>query len=672
MDDFTAPVVPGFLVGRVLGRGGSSTVWLVTEERSGRDFALKCLGVKHGRRAHTGDARLSGAAAEEDIRREIRILSVLDHQHLIKAHDAVRFAPTPAPGSSDAGGGGVGLLLDYAPGGSLAELVGSRRKLSVGETVTVLTPIAQVLGYLHAKGFTHGDVSPGNVLFTGHGKPMLSDVGIARMVGEASSVPDYGTAGFMDPAPVDAVRAGLQPERDVYSVAGLGWYCLTGEPPRRTADRPPLSLLLPDVPPELAAALEAGLNEDRRLRPSAVELATAIYRSAPPLPVDLASSVHATVIPQLLTRRRVPERRDGAVRNGLRAWVRRLSTSRWSRLIGVHQVLPFPLGENEPEAQPQEAKPAPSGQSGQTDSDRLAGSDRLADSGRQTVMAPAEKPAPRGKHAVEPGPRLQRPNPGSSQPPPEPDPRQPGLQASSPHDVDTQHFSSQHSSSQHSSPVRRGSHIPKAVQRRRTLLLAAGAAAVAAGAIWTAGAFGPGGMLEGLAGPKPQAVGTEATDSTGNGPADHAAGPAEPGNAGTRIPGTVDAQLGSTDPAEAVHALAAVRSLAFSSGRLELLDLVNAPGSTAAAADARLKDELQRSGHLLAGFTSTVSNIQVQPGASASQAVVGVTSATSSYVEQDSAGEVVAAGAPGTEQVLRLVLVFQEGQWRITDVLPGS
>ena len=102
----------------------------------------------------------------------------------------------------------------------------------------MLTPIAQVLGYLHAKGFTHGDVSPGNVLFTGHGKPMLSDVGIARMVGDASAVADHGTAGFMDPAPVDAVRAGLQPERDVFSVAALGWYCLTGEPPRRTRGPP--------------------------------------------------------------------------------------------------------------------------------------------------------------------------------------------------------------------------------------------------------------------------------------------------------------------------------------------------------------------------------------------------------------------------------------------------
>ena len=42
-----------------------------------------------------------------------------------------------------------------------------------------------------------------------------------------------------------------------------------------TAQRPPLPLLVPGVPPALAAALESGLHEDRRLRPSAAELASA-------------------------------------------------------------------------------------------------------------------------------------------------------------------------------------------------------------------------------------------------------------------------------------------------------------------------------------------------------------------------------------------------------------
>lgn len=613
MDDFTAPVVPGFQVGRVLGRGGSSTVWLVTEERSGREFALKCLAEGHGGVTGPGEGRGTGAETEEAIRREIRILSVLDHQHLIKAHDALRLRfPMPA-GSAATGGGAIGLLLDYAPGGSLGELVGSRTKLTIGETVTVLTPIAQVLGYLHGQGFTHGDVSPGNVLFTGHGKPMLSDVGIARMVGDATSVPDLGTDGFMDPTPVDAVRAGLVPERDVYSAAALGWYCLTGQPPRRTADRPHLSLLLPDVPAELAAALEAGLNEDRRLRPTAVELATAVYRSASPLPVDLASSVHSTVIPQLLTRRHVPEHPGGALRNGLRAWRRRISTSRWSGLPGAGQVLPFPAGEDmELPGARKPTAPEPTVQAG------------------RVQAREAEKPAPRGRHASDPG---------SDARDPQPIPRRPKAAEAAKRKV-----------------VGAGPG-PLAGHKLGTMLLAAGAGAVVAGVIWAAGGFGPGGPWAVPAGPAAVAVTSDEKS---------------PGPAGAGIPAAAAAQLDSADPREAVQGLATVRSLAFSSGRLELLDLVNAPGSAASAADARLKAELQVSGHILVGFTSSISNLQVQPGSSSGQVVVALTSATSSYEQKDQSGAVVATGEPVAARNLRLILVSVDGRWRITDVLPES
>ncbi|XAS69006.1 serine/threonine-protein kinase [Micrococcaceae bacterium Sec5.7] len=347
MDDFRqggtseemTPDVPGYSVGRQLGRGGSATVWLVTEELTGRDFALKCFVPDlDGPHAATPDTDASRAAvpdwstAEDSVRREVRILSVLDHQHLVKAYDVVRVT-----GAADRR---LGLVMDYAPGGSLGQLIASRGRLSIGETVTVITPLAQVLGYLHGKGFTHSDVSPGNVLFSGHGKPMLADVGIARMVGDAAGVSDHGTEGFMDPAPLDAVRAGLQPERDIYSVAALGWYCLTGHAPRKAADRPPLSLLIPEVPAELAAALEAGLSENRRLRPTAAELATVIYRSASPAPVDLSGSVHPTVIPELLTRRHAPDASSGLPREQIRALGRRLSTSRCAGLLGMRRVVP--------------------------------------------------------------------------------------------------------------------------------------------------------------------------------------------------------------------------------------------------------------------------------------------------------------------------------------------
>lgn len=319
-DPAPTPEVSGYDVGRLLGRGGSAAVWLATDQVTRRDVALKCFNAV-GPAGEPQRERRRAVDAEEAVRREVRILSALDHEHLVKAHAVVRVA------YGTSGGPGLGLVLDYAAGGSLAELLGARGSLAPGETVTVLTPIAQALAYLHRNGFTHGDVSPGNVLFTAQGKPLLADLGVGRMLAEPQDASGAGTDGFRDPAPVDAVRAGLQPERDVYSVAALGWFCLTGRAPEPEPQRPPLPLLVPAVPAELADALEAGLCSDRRRRPSAAELAEAIFRGAPAAPVDLSVSVHSTVLPQLLTRRSLPA--GARERRALRLW-------RWRRRVALH------------------------------------------------------------------------------------------------------------------------------------------------------------------------------------------------------------------------------------------------------------------------------------------------------------------------------------------------
>ena len=202
--------------------------------------------------------------------------------------------------------------MDYAAGGSLGQLVAGRGKLGPGETVTVLTPIAQALAYLHGQGFTHGDVSPGNVLFTAHGKPLLADLGVARMVADAAAVSDAGTEGFRDPAPVDAVRAGLQPERDVYSLAALGWYCLTGRAPEPGAQRPPLPLLVPEFRRRSPQRWNPGFRRTAGCGPPPPSWRPPFTAAPWPQPVDLSVSVHPTVIPQLLTRRSPPRYGPGA------------------------------------------------------------------------------------------------------------------------------------------------------------------------------------------------------------------------------------------------------------------------------------------------------------------------------------------------------------------------
>ena len=591
-----APAVAGYSVCRWLGRGGSADVWLVSQDSTGVKLALKCFGRPRGSGESSSDEPGSGepgaagmppaVAREEDVRRELLVMSVLDHEHLVKACGVVR--------TDQAGGGSFGLLMDYAAGGSLQQMVTARGVLSVGETVTVLTPIAQVLGYLHGKGFTHSDVAPGNVLFTAHGKPLLADLGVARMVGDASGIPDRHTEGFADPAPVDAVRAGLQPERDVYAAAALGWYCLTGQPPPPSAARPPLSLLVPEVPAELAAVLEAGLSDDRRQRPAAAEFATAVYRSAAAVPVDLSRSVHDTVLAELLTRRPVPPP-GGRVKKRLLAWGRRLRTAAW---VG-------PLG-----------RPSWHG-------------------------APAD-----------PVPSV-----------PQPDPRYAAVRRVARHAA-ARHALARHFAATHPAHAAvRHPAVRRAAdrQRGRSRRLAVAGGVLTAAVLAGAGLVGlPGTAQE--AGPAAQEPAAQEVYLP--------AGPAP--SQGPDLPDDVRRRLAAKDPVEAVLGLAQLRSLALREGRLDLLDDVNAPNTPAHAADRRIRAGLEKSGTMLAGFTTSLSAVRRLPGSTPGRAVVAVTSSTSAYEERSAGGAVVAAGTRQQDTRLRLVLVQTAGRWRIADILPAG
>ncbi|MBT1002119.1 protein kinase [Paenarthrobacter sp. DKR-5] len=302
-----APEVRGWRVLRLLGVGGAAAVWLVEPAAGGEPRALKCLRQYAGKEA----------SAQADLRREVRLLGRYEHPHLVRVHDALAL-----PGAH-----GCGLLMDYAAGGSLGALLAARGRLGVGETVTVLPPLLQALAFLHADGVTHADVAPGNVLFTAEGKPLLADLGLARIVGEARGAGRAGTPGFTDPA---GAGRGLRlaPEADVYAAAALGWTCLAGTAPPEAAVRPPLPVIAPAVPAELAAALEAGLDPDPASRPSAAELAHAVYRSARAEPLDLSAAVHESVLPELLTREqaaapRRPHRRRRSTPPGPRRIARR-------------------------------------------------------------------------------------------------------------------------------------------------------------------------------------------------------------------------------------------------------------------------------------------------------------------------------------------------------------
>ncbi len=278
------PDLPGFDAVRCLGLGAQGQVWLMEPHDGGAPVAAKFLTMVPG---SAGDE--AGADAERhnesQITQEWRVLDQFRHEHLV----AVRSL------AQDSRGAPV-IIMDHAAGGSLAQLVHARGPVTVGEAVTILTPMGQVLAHLHGRGAVHGDVSPGNVLFSAAGKPQLADFGFGRMLGQPPA-PPVGTPGFHCTSDIARDEAA-----DVFALAAIGWFALTGKAPPATRDRLPLGTFVRDVPAELVAALEAGLDEDSARRPTAAAFAQAVFRSAPAEALALGSAVHPSVLPQLPTR----------------------------------------------------------------------------------------------------------------------------------------------------------------------------------------------------------------------------------------------------------------------------------------------------------------------------------------------------------------------------------
>lgn len=280
-----SPAVPGYRLRARLGVGASGTVWCAERIADGRGVAIKVLGHPH---------------PATDLDRALREFSVLQRvcvEGLVGFHEALALSdPVDA----------LAIVLDHVDGGSLASVLAARGHLSAGEAVTVASPVARTLAGLHQLGVVHGDVTPGNVLLERSGRPVLADLGVARLVGETPG-DVFGTEGFTAPE----VEGGAvpTPASDVYAVGALAWWCVTGEAPPPVPLRRPLAELAPRVGADFVTAVERCLAGQPGDRPSAAEAALLLFDAAPCEPLRLVVGQDEVA---LLTRRirasgRLPE-----------------------------------------------------------------------------------------------------------------------------------------------------------------------------------------------------------------------------------------------------------------------------------------------------------------------------------------------------------------------------
>ncbi|RMH01552.1 MAG: FHA domain-containing protein [Planctomycetota bacterium] len=238
-----------------VGRGGAAVVYRARQLSLGRDVAVKVL-------------RPAGAARPEAVAaflREARAAASLAHPNLVQVHDL---------GQED---GRPYSIMEYLPGGSLAEELRRRGALPWREAAAVGLACARALEHAHGRGLLHHDVKPGNLLRTADGTVKLADLGLVGLPGEAASAPRAGSPHYM--APERILRRPVDARSDLYSLGCTLFALLSGEHPferdgvkailrAHCVEPPPRLAPGPGMPDRLAALVDRLLRKDPAERPA--------------------------------------------------------------------------------------------------------------------------------------------------------------------------------------------------------------------------------------------------------------------------------------------------------------------------------------------------------------------------------------------------------------------
>jgi eukaryotic-like serine/threonine-protein kinase len=220
---------------------------------------------------------------------EAKLAVRLSHANIVQVFDLGK-APVGEPGGAE--GDAYYIAMEYVQGLDLASvLLRSRRSqlaLPIQLAVFVASEVAKGLDHAHRRrdermrplGIVHRDVSPQNVLLSFEGEVKVTDFGIAKARGlldrggrdEAPYRPLQGKFGYMSPEQAQGDE--IDARSDIFSLGTLLYECVAGVNPftastafetlRRVqaGEYPPLELLQPDVPQDLALVVRTAMAKD--------------------------------------------------------------------------------------------------------------------------------------------------------------------------------------------------------------------------------------------------------------------------------------------------------------------------------------------------------------------------------------------------------------------------
>jgi len=276
-----------------IGQGGFAIVYRAHDTELERPVAIKEL----------KPILLRDTTWVKRFQREARAVARLDHPHIITIYDVAHKGECFV------------IVMRLVNGPSLDKLIAARGRLPWSETLNYLAAIAEGLDYAHARHILHRDLKPANILMDPERGPVLSDFGLAKLMGAAkSSVTGsgsiVGTPHYIAPEVWEEKEA--TPQTDIYALGCILYEMLTGDKVFK-GETPPAVMMahfkplqLPDtwpagVPPAVANVLRIALAANPTERyPTAAKMVAALTALTPadlPVPAASPSSSGETPVP---------------------------------------------------------------------------------------------------------------------------------------------------------------------------------------------------------------------------------------------------------------------------------------------------------------------------------------------------------------------------------------
>ena len=293
-----------------LGRGGMAEVWKAFDTQLHRYVAVKLLHA---------DLQADPGFIERFMR-EAQTVAALRHPNIVQIYDFHIIEPPESESTM------AYMVMEYIQGNTLADYLDttSHRKLFPpnAEIIRLFTPIALALDYAHRQDTIHRDIKPANILLdqtnttrNAMGEPILSDFGLAKLLGAASLTLSGTVAGTpLYISPEQLLNHPVSNRTDLYALGIVLYEVFTGAPPfladsvsaimmKHITDMPvELHLVNPQLPPALSKVMAKSLAkkpEDRYPTAAAMIVAMAEALNLP-VPSELKASLSSPKLPDIV------------------------------------------------------------------------------------------------------------------------------------------------------------------------------------------------------------------------------------------------------------------------------------------------------------------------------------------------------------------------------------